>query len=73
MEPCIQRKEDISGSGGDLWRTWEMELEDTRYLIQETRIGFQVLKYKPQGGMTGATPEEKQIVLDHFKRYLQES
>ncbi len=73
MEPCIQRKEDISGSGGDLWRTWEMELEDTRYLIQETRIGFQVLKQKPQGGMAGAPPEEKQIVLDHFKRYLQES
>jgi hypothetical protein len=52
-----------TGSAGDIWRAWQVTLDGDIYYVQESRIGYQVLKQPVGGGRKNASAEEKQRVI----------
>ena len=54
----------LTGSAGDIWRAWEVTLDGEAYYVQESRIGYQVLKQPTGGGgRKNAAAEEKHRVI----------
>jgi len=72
MDAQLSQLEASVGSAGDLWKVWKLDVEGMEYIIQETRIGHQVLKKGPHG-FQPASAEEKQRLMLIFKRLLDEA
>lgn len=63
MDDQVKPLTSLTGSAGDIWRAWEVTLDGETYYVQESRIGYQVLKQPAGGGRKNASSEEKHRVI----------
>ncbi|MEA4906407.1 MAG: hypothetical protein GYA17_01515 [Chloroflexi bacterium] len=68
---AIRSLPELSGSGGDLWRAWEVTIDQVTYRVQETRIGFQVLTADEYQRVIPAQPTVKAEVLAALQAWQQ--
>lgn len=70
MENQVKTLTNLTGSAGDIWRAWEVTLNGVTYHVQESRIGYQVLKQAAAGGRKNAAADEKQHVIGFLEDFL---
>ena len=73
VETQIKTLTSQTGSAGDIWRAWEVTLDGTTYYVQESRIGYQVLKQPAAGVRKNAAAEEKQRVIAFLEASFRDS
>ncbi len=70
MENQVKTLTSLTGSAGDIWRAWQVTLDSETYYVQESRIGYQVLKQAATGGRKNVTAGEKHKVIAFLEASL---